>query len=249
MNTGCARLKSVGMLGAFVAITAIAGAAFGQTVPPIMTEPTKIPAAYQTSYIPGGFDSNDSVEVVLEGRFSSSCWRPAEISFSVDQDKKEILVGPAAYLYPARLCAQLILPFDRVVSFGVLKPGTYKLIQATDGADLGEIPVQAAQTERPDDFMYAPVSQAFFKKRGADGDVTLAGNFPNSCMQMDEVKVTLEPKVIVLQPIAKIDKRLGCHDGHYPFQVKTKIPNIPAGRYLLHVRSMNAKSINSLVDM
>lgn len=135
------------------------------------------------------------------------------------------------------------------MSFGVLKPGTYKLIQATDGADLGEIPVQAAQSERPDDFMYAPVSQAFFKKRGADGDVTLAGNFPNSCMQMDEVKVTLEPKVIVLQPIAKIDKRLGCHDGHYPFQVKTKIPNIPAGRYLLHVRSMNAKSINSLVDM
>jgi hypothetical protein len=249
MNTGCAGLKRVGKLGAFVAAIAFAGAAFGQTVPPIMTEPTKIPAAYQTAYIPGGFDSNDSVEVVLEGRFSSSCWRPAEISFAVDQDKNEIHVGPAAYLYPARLCAQLILPFDRVVNFGVLKPGMYKLIQATDGVELGEVPVKAAQTERPDDFMYAPVSQAFFKKKGADGEVTLAGNFPNSCMQMDEVKVTLEPKVIVLQPIAKIDKRLGCQDGHFPFQVKTKIPSIPAGRYLLHVRSMNAKAINSLVDM
>lgn len=254
MNTGRAssnesNKKMAALLGAIVAVSSFAGAAFGQAVPPIMAEPTKVPAAYQTSYIPGGFDSNDSVEVVLEGRFSSSCWRPAEIEVAVDHDKKEIYVGPAAYLYPARLCAQMILPFDRVVSFGLLKQGNYKLIQATDGADLGTIPVAQAQTERPDDFLYAPVSQAFFKDRGGSSEVTIAGNFPSSCMMIDEVKVTIEPKVIVIQPIAKIEKRLGCRDGSYPFQQKTKIEGIPAGRYLLHVRSMNAKAINSLVDV
>ncbi len=242
--------KQIALMGAFVALSAFAGAAFGQaTTPPIMAEPTKIPAAYQTSYIPGGFDSNDSVEVVLEGRFSSSCWRPAEVEVAVDHDKKEIYVGPAAYLYPARLCAQMILPFDRVVSFGLLKPGAYKLIQATDGAELGSIPVAQSQTERPDDFLYAPVSQAFFKERSTYSEVTIAGSFPSSCMMMDEVKVTIEPKVIVIQPIAKIEERLGCTDGSFPFQQKTKIEGIPSGRYLLHVRSMNAKAINSLVDV
>jgi hypothetical protein len=235
--------------GVLLAISALAAAAFGQATPPILSEPTKVPAAYQKAYIPIGFDSNDSVEVVLEGRFSSSCWRPAEISFAVDQDKQEIHVGPAAYLYPARLCAQLILPFDRVINFGVLKAGNYKLIQATDGALLGEVPVQPATSDRPDDFLYAPVSQAFYKKKVDGGEVTMAGNFPNSCMLMDEVKVQVQPDVVVLQPIAKIEKRLGCQDGSFPFQVKTKIPQVTPGRYLLHVRSMNAKSINSLVEM
>lgn len=255
MNTGCAISKEsikkqVALAGAFVALSTFAGVALGQTTPPpIIAEPTKIPAAYNTSYIPGGFDSNDSVEVVLEGRFSSSCWRPAEVEVSVDHDKKEIYVGPAAYLYPARLCATMVLPFDRVVSFGILKPGAYRLIQATDGAELGSIPVAPAQTERPDDYLYAPVSQAFFKERSTYSEVTIAGSFPSSCMMMDEVKVTLEPKVIVIQPIAKIEKRLGCKDGSFPFQQKTKIEGIPTGRYLLHVRSMNAKAINSLVDV
>lgn len=254
MNIGRAQIlesnfRQVWAVGAFLAISALAGAALGQTTPPVLSEPTKVPAAYEKAYIPIGFDSNDSVEVVLEGRFSSSCWRPAEISFAVDQDKLEIHVGPAAYLYPARLCAQMILPFDRVVNFGVLKTGNYKLVQATDGAFLGEVLVKPATTERPDDFLYAPVSQAFYKKKANGGEVTMAGNFPNSCMMMDEVKVTVQPDVVVLQPIAKIEKRLGCHDGHFPFQVKTKIPQVPAGRYLLHVRSMNAKSINSLVEM
>lgn len=212
-------------------------------------QPTKIGAVYDRAYIPGGFDSNDSVEVVLEGSFSSSCWRPAETNYKVDQDRMEIFVGPAAYLYPGRLCAQLVLPFDRVVNFGILKAGVYTLIQATNGAVLGEIPVRPAMTNRPDDFMYAPVAQAFFTKNGPHGEVLLGGNFPSSCMVTDEVRVTVEPKVIVLQPIIKLEKRLHCQDGSFPFQMNVIIPDIPQGRYLLHIRSMNAKSINSLIDM
>lgn len=231
-----------------LATASITSAAFGQTVPgPV--EPQKVPAAYTHAYIPAGFDSNDDVEVVLEGMFSSSCWRPADIQVAVDHDQRKVFVGPAAYMYPQRLCAQMIMPFDRVVSLGMLKAGVYELVQATDGAVLGKIPVSAAVTDAPDDFTYAPISQAFFKAGTGSGELMIVGNFPNNCMSLDEVRVGVQKDVVVVQPIAKVEKRRDCKDGSFPFNSSTIVNFIPNGRYLMHVRSANAKSINTLIDV
>lgn len=234
--------------GLMAAGTLVASNANAQTAP-LPSEPTKVPAAYEKAYIPVGFDSNDQVEVTLEGRFSSSCWRPADIQVAVDHDKKEAYIGPAAYKYPQLLCAQMVLPFDRTVNLGLLQKGDYKLIQATDGKVLGTIPVKQATTDAPDDYLYAPVSQAYFKGGVGGGRLTIAGNYPNNCMMVDQVKIDVQPDVIVVQPIAKIEKRRDCKDGSFPFTNTTMLNFMKSGHYLLHVRSMNSKSINNLVDV
>lgn len=240
------------LFGAGVALVAlIAGVTYAAQMPSSFfdpEQPQRVPAVYEKAYIPQGYDNNDIVEVVLEGMFSSACWRPADIKVEVDHDRRKVLVGPAAYQYPG-LCAQMVMRFDRVVPIGVLRSGVYDLVQATDGRKLGEIPVAVATTEEPDDYLYAPVEQAFFRDQGRSGQLIIAGHFPNDCWILDEVRVRVGDDVIVVQPIAKIERRRTCQEGSYPFHNISMIDFVQKGRYLLHVRSANAKSVNSMVEM
>lgn len=209
--------------------------------------PTKVSALYSRAYVPAGFDDNDSIQIVAEGTFKNSCYRPAETSVAIDLEKKRITLGPAAYEYSG-FCLQVILPFDRAIDLGILPNGTYDIVQA-DGSKLGSLPVSKAFTDNADDHLYAPISQAFFRQKGAVSEIYITGQFPNSCMKLDEVKVTVEKTVIVVQPIAKVEQTRDCKDGKFQFEKLVKVEMIPAGRYLLHVRSMNAKAVNSLVDV
>lgn len=206
------------------------------------------PAVFNTVYVPGGFDSNDNVQIVGEGMFRNTCYRPAPTTVKVDHEKKVITLGPVAYEYSG-LCLQVVLQFDRVVDVGILEPGTYTILHEGGGNLLGTVSIAQAKKDTPDEFLYAPISQAFFKQDGLTSEIIITGDFPSSCMSLDNVKVTLEPKVIVLQPIAALADRTDCVAGKFPFSKVVKVDLIPKGRYLLHVRSMNAKAINTLVDV
>lgn len=214
----------------------------------VHAEPQQVPAVFNTIYVPGGFDSNDSVQIVGEGMFRNTCYRPANTLYSVDHEKKEIRLGPVAYEYGG-LCLQMILPFERVIDVGILKPGKYDVVLSSDGKKLGEIPVRLATTASPDDVLYAPISQAFFHQRGVVGEILLTGEFLSDCVTLDDVKITVEPKVIVVQPIAKVEDRTMCLRGRFPFSKVVKVEFVPKGRYLLHVRSLNGKSVNTLVNV
>ncbi|CAN5413381.1 hypothetical protein BH10BDE1_BH10BDE1_27600 [soil metagenome] len=209
-------------------------------------DPIRVPALYNTVYAPDGFDSNDHVQIVGEGMFRNTCYRHAETSVRVDAANHQIFLGPVAYEYPG-LCLQVILPWERTVDIGILPAGHWDVMQGPT-EKLGQLEVAPATTDNPDDFLYAPVSQAFFRQRGNISEVLLSGNFPNSCMTIDYVKITLQPKVIVLQPIAKDSSAASCKDGKFPFSKTVRITRIATGRYLLHVRSMNGNAINTLVD-
>lgn len=210
--------------------------------------PVTSPVAFSTVYIPNGFDSNDNVEFVGEGMFRNTCYRPGPTSVKVDQTAKTISIGPAAYQYSG-LCLQVILPFERVVEVGILPAGDYKVLQRPGDEMLGSISVKQAKSEVPDDFVYAPISQAFFKQVGAVSQIYLTGDFPSDCWSIDHVQVTLQPKVIVLQPIVKIDTRPNCVEGKFPFNQVVTQDLVPQGRYLIHVRSLNGKAVNTLVDV
>lgn len=212
------------------------------------TEPILLPTSFNAIYAPNGFDSNDNVQLIGEGLFPNTCYRPAPAKVSVDSDRKLISLTPMAYQYNG-MCLQVILPYERVIDIGILKAGTYTVEQLPDHSILGSVQVSPALSENPDDFLYAPISQAFFKQRGSTSEVALSGDFLSECMSLREVKVTIEPKAIVLQPIVQIEDRPRCQEGRFPFNKVVSIDNIPKGRYMLHVRSMNGKAINSLVDV
>lgn len=211
-------------------------------------EPSKVPATFHTLYAPGGFDSNDHVQIVGEGLFRNSCFRPADTRVQLDRENKIIVLGPEAYEYGG-ICLQVILPFERVVEVGILEPGKWKVVQNSDQALLGRVNIAVSRSANPDEFLYAPISQAFFKQKAGKSEIALTGEFPNSCMKLRRVSLEIEPKVIVVLPIAEMEDREDCQNGKFPFSKVVEVKNAKAGRYLLHVRSMNAKAINTLVDV
>ncbi len=210
--------------------------------------PMLVPVNFKKIYIPDGFDDNDNVQIVGEGLFANSCYRFAETKVRVDHNTKTIHLGPLAYKYPG-YCLMVILPFDRTVDVGILKEGTYTIVQETDGATLGQIGVKTTISKEPDDYLYAPISQAFFIPRGLINKVYLTGDFPTSCMKLKEVKSQVQSDVLVIQPMAEIDPSVPCVDGKFHFETTADVRFMKSGRYLLHVRSMNGKSVNNLVDV
>jgi hypothetical protein len=232
------------LLTASMSLLLIAAAALASA----STLPSKVEATFNKVYVPVGFDSNDNVQIVGEGMFKNTCYRHAETTVRVEEASHTIYLGPVAYEY-AGLCLQVILPFERVIDVGILTAGTWKIVQGDGTQKLGEVSIKTALNDGPDDYLYAPISQAFFQQKGAIGEVFLTGDFPNECMSMDEIKVTLQNDVIIVQPIVKMETRASCKDGKFPFSKSVSIDLIPSGHYLLHVRSMNGHAVNSLVDM
>jgi hypothetical protein len=218
--------------------------------PAVKAEPTTEAVTFSRIYVPRGFDSNDHVQFVGEGMFSNSCYRPASVTTSIDTATKTIKVGPVAYKY-AGFCLQVILPFNRVVDVGVLSAGTWNVVQA-DGKSIGSIIVKPALVADPDDYLYAPISQAYVHEtaNGTD-ELMLNGRFPNNCMSMDQIKFDVQDDVIVVQPIAKMSSQNAaqCKGPASEFTQVVKLGKLKEGRYLLHVRSMNAQAINTLVDI
>jgi hypothetical protein len=210
--------------------------------------PSKVPAMYDKVYVPQGFDSNDHIQIVGEGVFRNSCYRPADTEVRIDRPEGRIFVGPAAYEYNG-FCLQVLLPFDRVIEVGILPAGDWEVVQSSDNSSLGKLHVKRATTESPDDYLYAPISQAFFRQKGQVSEIFVTGEFSNSCFKLDDVKVSVQKDVIVVQPIASLDNLQSCATGKFAFSKIIQVDLIPPGRYLLHVRSMNSKAINTLVDV
>ncbi len=210
--------------------------------------PSKIKVNFGKIYVAQGFDSNDRVQIVGEGIYNNGCYRNAETKVRIDHDQRLITLSPFAYKYDG-LCIQVLLPFDRVVDIGILKSGTYRVKQEGQSSFLGDVVTTVAATRNPDDFPYAPISQAFFRSSVLGNIVTLSGEFPSSCMFLKEVKFDVQPDVLVVQPIAQMDERADCKAGKFYFEKDTDVGAMKPGRYLLHVRSMNGKAINSLVEV
>lgn len=209
--------------------------------------PSKVAIAYERVYAPAGFDSNDQVQIVGTGQFSTGCYRHAETVVDIDTEKKTITLGPAAYKYNG-FCLQLATRFERVIELGILPAGDYEIYQKNHSKRLGVLNVKEATSDEPDDFMYAPISQAFLESKGDSNELIVTGEFPSSCMRIQAMKVESRNDVIVVQPIAELVRDNDCALGYYPFREVLPMA-LPKGRYLLHIRSMNAKAINSLVEM
>ncbi len=210
------------------------------------SSPTQVGVTFSKVYTPVGFDSNDHVQFVGEGMFKNSCYRPAPTTVAVDAATKTIKVGPVAYEYSG-FCLQVLLPFDRVVDVGILPAGTWQITQA-DNKKVDEIVVKSNLTSEPDDFLYAPVSQAYVRQSGSRTNLYLNGSFPNDCMTIQEVTISTTDDAIMVQPIAVMAKG-ACTGAPVSFTKLVKLPAIKAGRYLLHVRSVNGNAINSLVEI
>jgi hypothetical protein len=55
--------------------------------------------------------------------------------------------------------------------------------------------------------------------------------------------------VVVVQPIAQVDQNRECTQGKFSYESSADLKDVKSGHYLLQVRSMNGKSVNTLIDV
>lgn len=234
-------MKLISLLS-IIFTAAVATAAFDTDQPKIIdARPSKV-------YVPNGFDSNDQVQVVTEGYFPNGCYRPGDVSVSVDHSAKEIAIKTKAYEYPG-FCIQVVVSYSQVVNVGLLEEGNYRIVLGSDQSFLNQVTVKKASVPSADDYIYAPVNQALLSKVNGEATLILTGTFTNSCMSLQEVKINVDSDTIVVQPIVEMANE-NCVEGNFPFRYNRYVgKDIKPGRYLLHVRSMNGRAINNLIDI
>lgn len=218
-------------------------------------QPLEIDAPVDKIFIPQGFDDNDNVEVVAHGDFMNGCYRVGKSDSFVDEDAKRITIEVSAYRYQHEkdqdaVCMQVMTPFIQKVKVGVLKAGTYTVSVKGAGEAVEEtLTIVRRKTEDPDDFLYAPVENAYLKvdDRGKQS-LLLQGTYPHwlvGCQKIKEVRVNRNPSdVMVVLPITEVSED-NCQDYSFNFSHRVNLPEPFMQEGLLHVRVMNGASTNT----
>jgi hypothetical protein len=203
------------------------------------------------AFVPIGFDDNDKAQVTVEGVFPTTCYRVGPYSVEINEPFKTIALKQQAYKFSGS-CIRVFVLFSQVMDLGFVKAGNYKLIDGQTGSTLGEIPVAVAKTSDPDDYFYAPISDAWINKDPATGrcDLNISGSFSNRCTKLKRIDVRIQTDVVVVQPIAEhITTEDDCKDETTRFSVSQPMTESLTGTYLLHVRSLNGQAVNKIVDL
>ncbi len=226
--------------------------------------PSTIEVRNIEAFVPSrGYDSNDTVEVVVDGILPNSCWTLGE-TFVKRLSAQKFLIRQYAHRKSIKLCTgmdailpmawRLEVPFNHIVRLGRLKVGMYE-IQAggEEAAPTKRLEVARAVTDSQDDLPYVPVSSMIAPEFVGAGElvkVTLSGRIGSKCLSIVEpITATRTGDVIVLTPTLEL---LGpeCDEiSPYTFERTVSLGRLPPGRYLVHARSANGQSFNRLVTV
>ncbi len=239
-------------LFSLIAALMVAGSAFAnQTDASNDMMPQKVYVPIAHAYIPGGFDSNDRAQIVIEGAFSNSCYKMGPYESTLDPISGKLTIRQTAYKYNGH-CLAMMIPFNQTINLGVLSPRSYTVVDGTTSATIGTLPVKASISVDSDDYVYLNVIDAYLH-HGQDNThkLYLQGVLPSACWKVKETKVFPDGKdVIVALPILEMDTTIPCGEYAVPYTVVVDSPaGLSAGRYLLHVRSLSGNSVNKLIDI
>ena len=231
----------VGLLGA---VTTMADVVSPDTTPNTVT------VAIQKAFIPEGFDDNDRTQVTVEGFFPNTCYKVGPYATKIDPMTRTITVQQQAYQYNG-VCLQMLVPFTQTIDLGLVNAGDYKLTDAAKGSNLGELKIEKATKSEADEYLYAPMTDAYITTEPDTGIHTLVatGAFSDRCTIFENIKVHYTSDVIVVQPIVKHIAESGCESQKVRFAKTVELKKDLTGVYLLHVRSMNGQAINKVVDI
>jgi hypothetical protein len=214
---------------------------------------TIIDAPVEHIYVPMGFDSNDSVEVVVTGYFPNACYSRNSVAVKVSGETINIdvtAIAPPPERSNKLFCADIAIPFKEVVSLGNLQGGDY-IIRVNGGAPYPlkkKIQIAEARSNAVDDNIYAAID--WVENKG-NGKFLLHGWKYSNCFALDEVKVlSNNDDTFSVLPVMK---ELGtfCPMKGMPvtYPVKLDFTKLKMKRPLIHVRTMDGKSVNAIVDL
>lgn len=225
-------------------------AAHADTVSPLTPELVLMPP--ERVFSPPGFDNNDRAEVTITGNLPSTCYKVGPAVAEVDSVNKRIIIRNHAYYYSGCWCLMVNVPYVETVDLGVLSAANYSiLVQTTPEGSfsrLGSMGIAVSANSGPDDDLYALVQEARIEN-GDDGkakSLSLSGSLTSDCMVLKELKTLYRtPNVIEVLPIVELKQGL-CKPHLYPFSAKVDLASTWSGETLVHIRSLNGRSLNKI---
>ncbi len=212
------------------------------------------------AYIPAhGFDDNDNVQLVVEGRLPNACYTATEATARRASGSSVFRLLQSAHRNQSGVCApganlppdlRHPVPFTSEISLGRLEAGSYRLAFGRNRERVFQVGI--AQTGSVDDLRYATITNAFAEDSVAAAspnfEVRITGMLNSSCAVLAEPKLLFEGDVVVILLGTEQDGDY-CLPVSHPFYEVLKVPTPPAGRYLLHVRSLGGQAKNKLFSV
>ncbi|MEE3077950.1 MAG: hypothetical protein VX341_01335 [Bdellovibrionota bacterium] len=203
----------------------------------------------QNIFSPEGFDSNDNVEVIVEGQLPNLCHKTPMKKVTIKGNTIDIKVTALSYHESNPFCPEMVVPFLETVSLGVLDKGNYKInvngktVFAKDGV----LTVNESTSDAVDESVYARVD--YIEKSHGSRTVKLKGYNPSDCFVLEKIEVFHNNKDVysILPKMKQISDF--CPMKMIPFEYDVEVPKtLNKSRVLLHVRAMEGKSINTIFD-
>lgn len=210
-----------------------------------------------------GFDTTDTIEIAIKGFMPDSCHTLGQGSARVDEVNKKIYINIKGYVKQNEMCWMAVTPYLEIIQLGQLSEGNYEVHSVKSPAVVGKLHINKSATDRRDDHLYAPVDTVELSASKSEHtslvpfqELTLKGTYPymlKGCMRVVNVK-TYKTKndVLVVLPISKVLEGDACTahdvDEHNRFNISQKIHSTIEKIGLLHVRTLNGRALNKLVD-
>lgn len=198
-------------------------------------------------FSPVGFDSNDNSEIVVSGWLPNLCHKSPKSTYSISGRTINITVSALKYDSSNPFCPEMIVPFVETIKVGILDKGKYDIVVngKTPYEKQSKIKIDESSSNAVDDFIYANVH--YIEQEIGNNVVTLKGYNPSDCFVLDDIKfVSNGINAYSVLPIMK-KVRDFCPMKLVPFSYDIEVPqSLQHNKVLLHVRSMDGNSVNTL---
>ena len=198
-------------------------------------------------FVPKGFDSNDSAEIIVKGTLPNLCHKTPTTEVKIEGRSIHISLKSLYYDQTDYFCPPAVLPFEETVRLGVLDKGMYQVsVNAGRNAQKGILVITEASISNVDDFLYANVE---YVQRINDNKIKLMGVNPSHCFSLKRIDfVSNDIDTYSVLPILKQTAE-DCPYQAVPFEYIVDVPSeLAAKQILIHVRGMKGKSVNKVLD-
>lgn len=218
---------------------------FAQAIPPEV-----VPSPVNHLFVPRGFDNNDSVEVVVTGKYPNPCYIRNNSTVKIRNNK--VMVTVTALLREnGEDCDPMAVPFAESITIGNLQAGSYEII-VNEGTPfrLNEtLNVDVSRSTGVDEHIYAIVDYVDYGFTGGlSGNAVIMARSPSDCVVFDRVEYLSNGKDTL--SVLPIMKRVSdnCREKVKRFQIPIRFqPRVYSHKdVLLFVRSIEGKSVHSM---
>jgi hypothetical protein len=212
--------------------------------------PKVVPAPVDHLFVPQGFDNNDNIEVVVVGKLPNPCFIRNKVDIKVVEDSINVNITSLNNEDQGNEnCAPMKVPFSEVVTIGNLQGGSYRII--VNGKLEEKLVVAESGSQSVDDHLYAAGQYIDLGLTGGlSGDALLVANSLSSCLELDHVEYISNGKntFSVLPIMKKVSEVCPEEKKRMEIPLKFDLNTIESAKVLLFVRSIDGRSIHSIID-